>query len=278
MKIFSIQISRELAAEYGQQVVQILRAGQYTAPSGRVVKIAELVERSVRGTTSYPPTSPLPESSSGDHRTGIEVRNETTLAAAERLMASGNRPVVLNFASTTHPGGGFLSGARAQEEYLARSSGLYACLRDNPMYEFHRSRRDPLYTNYAIYSPDVPVLRSDDGRLFERAYTVGIITSPAVNAKALDQERRPEIRPAMWARILRVLAVGVVHRHDAIVLGAWGCGAFGNDGDEIAGLFKKALEENFKGAYKRVIFAVVDWSAERKFIGPFERAFGVERD
>jgi len=89
---------------------------------------------------------------------------------------------VLNFASATHPGGGFLSGARAQEEYLARSSGLYACIRDNPMYAFHRSRSDPHYTNYAVYSPEVPVFRSDDGSLLDEPYTVGIITSPAVNA------------------------------------------------------------------------------------------------
>jgi uncharacterized protein (TIGR02452 family) len=56
-------------------------------------------------------------------------------------------------------------------------------------------------------------------------------------------------------------------------LGAWGCGAFENDPYEIAKLFHRALEENFKGAYERVVFAIVDWSAERKFIGPFERAF-----
>ena len=144
------------------------------------------------------------------------------------------------------------------------------------MYDFHRSRHDPLYTNYAIYSPDVPVFRSDDGSLLEQPYTVGIITSPAVNAKALDPERRQEIRAAMWVRILKVLSIGIVHNHDAIVLGAWGCGAFGNDGKEIAGLFKRGLEENFKGGYKWVVFAIIDWSEERKFIGPFQRAFAVE--
>ena len=55
----------------------------------------------------------------------------------------------------------------------------------------------------------------------------------------------------MWPRILKVLSIGVKHSHDSMVLGAWGCGAFGNDSDEIAALFCRALERNFKGAYRR---------------------------
>lgn len=273
METFKTKISRELAAQYGRQAVQIIQAGEYCAPSGRIVRIADPVARSIRGTRSYPPDSPILETCIGTHQTKIEIENETTLAAVQRLLTSGHHPVALNFASATHPGGGFLSGARAQEEYLARSSGLYACLQGNPMYSLHSSRHDPLYTSYAIYSPEVPVFRSDNGILLDEPYTVGIITSPAVNARVLDPARRSEIRPAMWLRILKVLSVGVLHAHDSIVLGAWGCGAFGNDGLEIGKLFQKALEENFKGAYSRVIFAIVDWSPEKRFIGPFQHVF-----
>jgi len=273
MESLSTQIPRELAGQYGRQAVQIIETGTYCTPSGRLVSIADLIGRSRQGTTSYPPDTTLPESHVGTCQTQIEIANETTLAAVQRLRTSGHHPVALNFASATHPGGGFLTGSRAQEEYLARSSGLYACLLANPMYNFHRARHDPVYTNYAIYSPEVPVFRADDGTLLETPYTVGIITSPAVNAKALDPARHAEVRPAMWLRILKVLSVGVFHAHDSIVLGAWGCGAFGNDSWEIARLFQKALEENFKGAYSRVIFAIVDWSPERRVIGPFQHVF-----
>jgi hypothetical protein len=48
---------------------------------------------------------------------------------------------------------------------------------------------------------------------------------------------------------------------------------FGNDGEEIAGLFRQALGRRFHGAFARVVFAVLDWSEDRRFIGPFERAF-----
>ncbi len=106
-------------------------------------------------------------------------------------------------------------------------------------------------------------------------YMVGIITFPAVNANKLEFRRKNEIGPAMWMRILKVLSIGVKHAHDSIVLGAWGCGAFGNDGHEIAQLFCRALEQNFKGGYRQVVFAILDWSRDRRFIGPFQEAFKV---
>src|SRR5919197_1263369 len=144
MEIFNAQISREQAAAYGRQAVDILQAGHYQPPSGRVVRIADLVEQAVQGTRAYPPETTLPDTHRGPHHTLVEVTNETTLAAVHRLRTAGHHPVALNFASATHPGGGFLTGALAQEEYLARSSGLYACLRDQPMYRFHQARYDPL--------------------------------------------------------------------------------------------------------------------------------------
>jgi uncharacterized protein (TIGR02452 family) len=268
-------ISRELAAEYGRQAVRITESGEYRTSSDGVVNVSRSVRRSIDGTVSYPPDQPFAESAAGSYQTKISVENITTLEAAHRLIVEGFRPAVLNFASATDPGGGFLGGARAQEEYLARSSGLFACIRDNAMYAFHRSRRDPLYTDYAIYSPDVPVFRSDDGSLLDEPYTVGIITCPAVNSGKVPAGRRNEIGPAMWRRILKVLSIGVKHAHDSIVLGAWGCGAFGNDAREIAELFHRALEQNFKGCYSEVVFAVLDRSRDRRSIGPFQEAFRV---
>ena len=274
------RISRELAAEYGRQALQILEQVYYTAPSGARVEMAGLIESSVRGTHSYPPGEALPDSLPGQFQTQIEVENETTLSAARRLISAGCRPALLNFASAKHPGGGFLSGARAQEEYLARSSALYACLRGNAMYEFHRARHDALYTDYVLYSPDVPVFRGDDGSLLEEPYCVAMITSPAVNAGPPLQyqpHRRAEIRPAMWTRILKVLAAGATHGHDAMVLGAWGCGAFGNDPTEIAELFRQALDANFRGTFRRVAFAVLDWSPDQRTIGPYQESFRTQR-
>jgi uncharacterized protein (TIGR02452 family) len=270
-------INRDRAAELGREAIAIIEASQYVGPSGRVVAIDELVSRAIAGTRSYPLEEPVALPKTRSFPTQITVENDTTLAVAHRLVGMGHTPAALNFASATSPGGGFLSGSRAQEEYLARSTALYACLEGNPMYEYHRSRRDPLYSNYAIYSPAVPVFRADDGTLLETPYCVGIVTSPAVNARRLDLHRQGEIAPAMWQRILKILSIGALHGHDAFVLGAWGCGAFQNDAGIIANLFKKAFSNEVCGVYARVVFAIVDWSDEQRFIGPFSAAFREEK-
>jgi uncharacterized protein (TIGR02452 family) len=273
MNTFTRQIDRVLAAQYGREAVVIGECGHYRAPSGLTIDIKALLSSAVKGTVSYPPNASVSGGNGGQHDTIIEVVNETTLSAGKRLMELGCHPVLLNFASATNPGGGFLNGARAQEENLARSSCLYECIRSNAMYPFHRANYDPLYTDYQIYSPGVPVIRDDNGTLLEVPYTIAMITCAAVNANRLPAQRRHEIGPAMMRRICKVLSVGIAHKHNAIVLGAWGCGAFGNDGHQIARLFRDALSNKFKGAYRRVIFAVVDWSPGRRFIGPFEEQF-----
>lgn len=269
-------ITRAQAAGIGRETLRILTAGQYWTGDGRCVQITELVRRAIAATRSYPPEKRFADKHFGNKQTVIDISNESALAAARRLIDEGCRPVVLNFASGTNPGGGFLTDACAQEESLARSSGLFACLNGHTMYELHRSICDPMYTAYAVYSPDVPVFRDDGGHLLPEPYLCSFISSPAVNAKAVlrhTPSRRSEIRDAMWERILKVLAVAAEQEHEALVLGAWGCGAFGNDSQTIANLFKRAIADHFTDAFERVVFAIIDWSAEERFIGPFKDAF-----
>jgi uncharacterized protein (TIGR02452 family) len=271
-----MSISRTRAAELGRETLRILEIGQYQNAAGETVAIGDLVQAAVKGTVAYPPDRALAAPKSSDRATQFEVRNESTLAAARRCVEAGERPVALNFASATPPGGGFLSGARAQEESLCRSSGLYACLAASEMYEFHRARHDPTYTDYALYSPGVPVFRDDEGNLLPRPWPCSFITCPAVNARAAverDPSVRPEIREIMRPRVERVLSIAALHGHETLVLGAWGCGAFGNDPRMMAKLFHLALTRNFRGAFSRVIFAILDWSEELRFLGPFEAIF-----
>jgi uncharacterized protein (TIGR02452 family) len=265
-----------MAAQLGHETLRILEAGRYTNPAGEVIDIGPMLQSSVEGVRSFPPDRELPVVQPGAEQMQIEVVNESTLAAARRLVRLGFRPVALNFASAKHAGGGFLGGARAQEESLARSSGLYACLVDNPMYAFHKAQGDPMYSNYAIYAPDVPVLRADEGPLLPAPYVCSFITSPAVNAGVVlerDRSARSRIREAMRLRIAKVLTIAAMYGHDGLVLGAWGCGVFGNDSREIAELFHESLTGNFRGVFRRVVFAILDWSEEQRFIGPFAALF-----
>lgn len=268
-------MSREEATRLGHETVALLRARGYTAPSGAWVPLEPELSEARDGTIEYPPEVKVAGPQPGTHTTSITIENDTTLRVSRRLSAHG--PVAaLNFAAATEPGGGFLTGSRAQEEGLARSSGLYACLEGRRMYPYHWDRGDPLYSNYVIYSPEVPVFRLDDGTLLDAPWPLSIITSPACHAKQLeerDPERLREIPGAMKERVHKVLSVAATHTHPQLVLGAWGCGAFGIRGTVMAPIFRDALMGPFAGVFRTVVFAITDWSAEKRFIGPFEEAF-----
>jgi uncharacterized protein (TIGR02452 family) len=198
--------------------------------------------------------------------TAVQVTNETTLGAARRIVDRGLRPLALNFANGIQPGGGFLTGAKAQEEVLCRSSALYQTLDGDPMYEAHAKRAQPDSTDWAIYSPDVPVFRDDGGGALLEPWLLSFITCAAPYAPRVGQ---PLSGNLLQKRIHRVLGIARSFGHSALVLGAWGCGAFGNDPRRTARDFRDALENEFSGAFAEVVFAIVDWSPERKFLGPF---------
>jgi uncharacterized protein (TIGR02452 family) len=269
------KLDRSRAAALGQEAVAITTQGHYLA-QGRRIEIGGDVARAVAGTTSYPPGRRIDVPAPRHGATRIEVTGEDTLAAARRLTAAGGDVAALNFASAKNPGGGFLGGARAQEEALCRSSALFACLDGQPMYDHHRADPDALYTDWTLHSPAVPVFRDDTGALLDEPFRVAFLTCPAVNAKVTlerDPMRRAAITEAMRARVDRVLAVAAAHGHDTLVLGAWGCGVFRNDPAEIADLFGRALEQRFAGQFAHVVFAVLDSTPGRTTHAAFARRF-----
>ena len=270
------EVNRQRAAALGKEAVVISRTGNYPLPSGRTVDVRADVEAAIAGTVAYPPNTRVPAPAAGGFETTFDVTNETTLSAGRRLADAGRRVCALNFASAKNPGGGFLGGSRAQEESLARSSALYVCIEGSPMYDYHRRSGDPMYSGYALYSPDVPVFRDDAGELLERPWSCSFITCPAVNAKVTlgrDPHAGPAIRDAMRERVARVLAIAAAKGQSHLVLGAWGCGVFGNDPTEIAGLFRESFDGTFRGAFEHVTFAVLDSSSGGRVFGAFRTAF-----
>lgn len=266
-----LAIGRSTAAALGRSAVDATKTGYYLNTAGEKVDWRLSVQSACAAKRSIAPEDRLPAPKSrSEPQTRVQVANETTLQAARRLAEAGLQPLALNFANGVQPGGGFLDGALAQEEVLCRSSALYLTLAGDPMYDFHSRRPRPDSTDWAIYSPDVPVFRSDDGTVLERPWLLAFVTSAAPYAPAIGQ---PESGNLLQKRILRVLAIAAAYGHRALVLGAWGCGAFGNDPRRTAEDFRRALEDDFAGSFSHVVFAVTDWSPERRFLGPFRETF-----
>ncbi len=275
--------NRQQRAQIANETIEILDRGSYVV-DGMTVSLSDALDAMRSGTVLYTPADleALVDSMEPKQQgnTRISVCNCTTFAAARSLFDEGfSNPLCLNFASAKNPGGGFLSGAQAQEECLARASALYQSLASQmTYYDANRSHRSALYTNHIIYSPGVPVFRSDDDALLKQPYAVSIVTSPAVNAGAVRKNERsnvPSIRPAMETRIRSVLAIGRKHDHDSIVLGAWGCGVFGNDPSDIAHWFADALldDSRFAGAFDRVVFGVLDFADATPTYEAFRKVF-----
>lgn len=266
-----LNIARHIAIDLGRSAVDISRKGVFTNSIGQSISIENAVQNACANKRSIPPAEPLPNRDSPKFPgTIVQVANETTLQASRRLVEDGLRSLALNFANGISPGGGFLTGSRAQEEVLCRSSALYLTLVDDGMYDAHHKRPLPDSSDWVILSPEVPVFRRDDGIALEEPWLLDFITSAAPYAPTVGKQESAEM---LKSRIHRVLAIAASFGHETLVLGAWGCGAFGNDPHRTAEDFRHALENDFRGAFGHIVFAITDWSPDRKFLGPFRDAF-----
>ncbi|MEO1267381.1 MAG: TIGR02452 family protein, partial [Myxococcota bacterium] len=262
-----------------KETLAILDAGTYTAPSGALRNIAQSQTSAEAQTVLYRPDalrSLLKQASTPQEASPlIEVWESTTQEAALRLTDTGAQVALLNFASARNPGGGFLNGARAQEEDLARCSGLYRCLLRQPRYyQINRAQSSMLYTDHIIYSPDVPFFRVHSRQgLLEHPFYASVITAPAPNAGQFRRKRRGRGQPlseALHRRAGYVLAVARDHGHRVLVLGAWGCGVFRNDPAAVADAFGAWLEHpTFQGDFDRVVFAIYDPTRGQLNLWPF---------
>jgi uncharacterized protein (TIGR02452 family) len=138
------------------------------------------------------------------------------------------------------------------------------------MYEYNKTKiRTCLYSDYMIYSPNVPVIRDEQYELLDQPYEVSFISSPAVNAGAVrknEPANKNRIHATMEKRIEKILSLAAFHEEEVLILGTFGCGVFKNYPSDVAGYFKKQLTQNpkLKGKFKKIIFAVLDTSEAKQ--------------
>jgi uncharacterized protein (TIGR02452 family) len=209
----------------------------------------------------------------------IHIWNMDTLTAAKALSSregrSSNRVAILNMASCLRPGGGVMTGATSQEEFLCTRTTLYPALRES----FYR-----LPEVSAIYTPNVLVFRNKEGEDLPKSERYHVDVASAAMLRGPDISEKRGVRTwanegdmeTVLAKMRVVMRSLVQHEVKRVVLGAWGCGAYGNPVDEVARLWhivllggKKGRKEEWPGI-EEVVFAITDITQTAVFRARFE--------
>lgn len=191
----------------------------------------------------------------------VELHTVSTVDAAlravkQRIGKAGMGGVgVLNFASAKNPGGGFLSGSMAQEEALCHASTLYPQLKDSLMYSENRAAHLDGYYNDAMNVSETFFLRDGTGAYVAPTPACTVVTSAAVNVSSLRNVDMCQVEMVMRKRMEGILRMFIHCGCTTLVLGAYGCGVFGNDPYMVAGIWKDLLQE-YGGHFDEVIFAI----------------------
>lgn len=182
------------------------------------------------------------------------VEDMDTVSALYKHHSVTGKNTLLNFASYTNPGGGFISGSMAQEESLCHESFLYNVLTyfEKEYYKENRDNKNRgLYSNRGIYSPGI-LFSKNETYLEADVITCAAPNKTAAMAQGVTGQENTE---ALDSRIRYVVNIAANFKPDVLILGAYGCGVFGQDPKEVAELFKKHLCG--KGdTIKKVVFAI----------------------
>lgn len=240
-----------------------VRCGEYFLPDGRAVSLAAAAPAATPGGEKFraPPQAPAGAARAAAP-TRVLVLEQDCLLAAREAQQRGLRPCVLNLASQDLPGGGYRTGAGAQEENITRRSN-YGWTVDRalapasaPLY--------PLHVRGAVYSPRVTVFRDseDTGYAFRaEPFDVAVVGVAARRRPRLTPDsqllREEEHVLELYRKAQTVMAVALAKGHDCVVLGALGCGAYRNPPAHVALIFQLALQE-YAGCFKEIIFAIID--------------------
>lgn len=185
------------------------------------------------------------------------VIDATTTDAALVALQDGEQVCILNFASYCNPGGGFLNGAMAQEEALCRSSTLYEVLTEQEDKFYNENRKATnkgLYTNRRLFSPKI-MFFDDDRRPIGEA---SVITCAAPNYRAASRNgiHSSVCNNEIWKRVGAVLNSAAHSGCRTLILGAFGCGVFGNDPKIVSDAFFTLLQTDYRNVFEKVVFAI----------------------
>jgi uncharacterized protein (TIGR02452 family) len=122
-------------------------------------------------------------------------------------------------------------------------------------------------------------IRDADLNLVKEPVTANIVTSPAVNAGAFYKNENDSeliVQDVMALRISFLLKLFASKKNKIIILGAFGCGVFGNDVNIVANIFHNHLVHcKYGNHFEKIIFAVYDPKGQQYNI--FKQRFNLKQ-
>ena len=224
-------------------------------------------------------------------RVGVGCENMDSFSLARKrkedtafLLPKDAKPVlVLNLANPVNPGGGVRKGSKAQEEDLCRKSSLLLSLESHKAesyYQYNKSLHTYMGSDAVMITPQVEIIKDEKGNLLPESVVVAVMTCAApMITKGMEGLSEQQYQDMIYNRISGMLKVAAYLEYQVLVLGAFGCGAFGNDAGIVSDLFYKALKEfNYDGMkakdfFRRIDFAVMDHSPDQYNFKEFSRNF-----
>lgn len=221
---------------------------------------------------------------------GCENKDSFSLAMdsyrSASVLSDDPEILVLNLANPVTPGGGVRNGAKAQEEDLCRKSSLLLSLESKAAeryYDYNRGLNTYMGSDALVITPYVEIIKDEKGELLDDTVVVSVLTCAApMIGHGLEGMSEPEYEEMLYNRIMGMLKCVAYLGYERLVLGAWGCGAFGNDAHVVSDLFYKALKEldyngrREKDLFNRIEFAVLDRSANQYNFNEFYRNFSFD--
>ena len=204
----------------------------------------------------------------GKSKMKVEVFEGTSIdplfSKNEQKDLSGKNIGILDFASYKNPGGGFLKGSISQEEFLCHHSTLYLLLNNLSHYYKIRKSKKGKYGDDMFYIRDVLFFKDNsDNKLLSKSEKnenfrcADVITCSAPNKKVMLKNGYSEknVKKTMEKRIKNIFKCAVQESINVLILGAFGCGVFGNDPYETASLFETYVNK-YGEYFDKIIFAI----------------------
>lgn len=230
--------------------------------------LIESIANSIMGQRIIPEGS-METSPTFKHKKGeIKVTTAKTLEAAAKY--KDKKVAVLNFASALYPGGGHAGQSLTQEECLCRETTLFPCISTDGMKEQFYKPHKTLgweYNGDMIYTPGVAVFKTYDKFpvLMDVAdwFNVDVITMAAPNI-SLYNPKDDEMLVKIFQKRFRAIADAAQNNGvDVLILGAFGCGEFGNDPAVVATAAARTFD-HLRHMFDTVEFAIYEAGKRKK--------------